>query len=91
MREPKLSDLRIDEKVTKKIRDKMEKAKKIKITINLDNDLLSAVKVQAEDSGIPYQILINRLIRKAIIGQMEELNRIAKIEDEIRDLRRIVG
>ena len=67
MKQPNLSDLKIDMQGTNRIRSKMAKAKKIKITINLDEDLLVLVKEQADESGTPYQSLINRLIRRALI------------------------
>ena len=49
-------------------------AKKLKkqITINIDENTIDYFKVQAENSGIPYQTLIN-LYRSDCVTQKREL------------------
>ncbi len=91
MKQPNLNDLEVDVQGTKRIRSKMAKAKKVKITINLDEDVLELVKQQAEESGTPYQSLINRLIRGALIENKEEAKRIDRIERELEALKKKVG
>ena len=91
MKQPNLNDLEIDIQGTKHIRSKMAKVKKVKITINLDEDVLELVKKQAEESGTPYQSLINRLIRGALVENKEEAKRIDRIERELEALKRKVG
>ena len=39
---------------------------KIKITINIDQDILGILREEAANTGIPYQRLINQLLRKAL-------------------------
>ena len=48
MKEPKLSDLKIDERGTKKMSKEMSKVNKVKITINFDADLLESLKQTSE-------------------------------------------
>ena len=91
MKQPNLSDLEIDVRGTKRIRSRMAKSKKIKITINLDEDVLALVKKQAEESGVPYQSLINRLIRGALVEHKEETKRLDRIERELEALKKKVG
>ncbi len=91
MKQPNLNDLEIDVQGTKRIRTKMAKGKKVKITINLDEDVLELVKKLAVESGTPYQSLINRLIRGALIENKEEAKRIDRIECELEALKKKVG
>ena len=87
MKQPKLSDMEIDLKETKKLRTQIKKAKKVKITINLDESVLSAVKERALESGIPYQNLVNRLLQQALQDKNIEKSRLDKLEEEIKDLK----
>ncbi|MGH8475689.1 MAG: BrnA antitoxin family protein [Methylococcales bacterium] len=43
-----------------------EAKSKTRITIMLDNDVLSAFRVRAETTGIAYQTLINAALRETI-------------------------
>lgn len=58
-----IEDLKVDVKGAQKIRSKMAKTKKVKITINIEEDILAVVRKEADSSGVPYQILINHLLR----------------------------
>jgi predicted DNA binding CopG/RHH family protein len=91
MKKPKLSDLRIDAKGTKAMREKMAKAKKIKITINIDEDVLESVRGKADESGIPYQSLLNRLLRDAVEKTSENDSRLEKLEREVQALKKKVS
>ena len=48
-------------------------AKKLKqqITINLDSSTIEYFKSQAQDSGIPYQTLINLYLRDCVVNKRE--------------------
>ena len=65
MKEPKISELRIDHEGTKSMRKKALESKKIKITINFDADVLERIKELAKDRGTPYQMLLNRLVKES--------------------------
>lgn len=87
MKEPKLSDLKIDERGTKKLRQQMAKVKKIKITINFDSDILTSIRQLALKIGIPYQTLMNRILREALQKQRTRESRLDRLEKEIKNLK----
>ena len=88
MKEPKLSDLEVDEKATRQIRHKMAKAKSVKITINIDRDNLDILRVKSAETGIPYQRLLNRFLNKALQADGETESRLDRLEKEIDRLKK---
>ncbi len=91
MKQPKLSDLKIDTKGTKAIRKMIAKAKKIKITVNVDEDLLVELKHMAEEMGTPYQSLLNRVLKDAVMTKKDEGSRLDRLEREIERLKKKVS
>ncbi len=88
MKQPKLNNLKIDQNGTKVIRTKMTKSKKIKITINIDEDLLYSLRNDAEKAGIPYQSFINRLLRTSFNQSKINESRLDKLEREIKKINK---
>ena len=88
MKEPKLTDLKVDEKATRRIRHKMAKAKSVKITININRENLEILRVKSAETGIPYQRLLNRFLQKAIQADVETESRLGRLEKEIDRLKR---
>ena len=72
MKQPKLSDLKLDIDGTRRMRSMMAKVRKIKITINLDADILERLRNEATKNGTPYQRYLNRLLREAFIQRKKE-------------------
>lgn len=91
MKQPKLSDLKIDMKGTKAMRKMMAKAKKIKITVNVDEDLLVELKHMAEETGTPYQSLLNRVLKDAILNKKSEGSRLDRLEREVERLKKKIS
>ena len=93
MKQPKIKDLKIDLKGTQTLRTRMAKAKKIKITINIDEDLLTALKLRSDDSGIPYQVLLNKLLRSSIEKSIpsKAQSRLDRLEKEVAKLKRSIS
>ena len=91
MKQPKLSDLKVDAKGTKTMRVEMAKAKKIKITINLDEDLLLELRKMAEATGAPYQSLLNRFLKDAVRGKQAEGTRLDRLEREVERLKKKIS
>ena len=91
MKQPKLSDLRIDTKGTKAMRKMMTKAKKIKITVNLDEDLLTELRHMAEETGTPYQSLLNKVLKDAVMGKKTEGSRLDRLEREVERLKKKIS
>ncbi len=88
MKQPKLDELKIDNKGTRQIRNKMAKAGKIKITVNIDADIIQSLKQTADETGVPYQTLLNRVLRAALEKHHAEESRLDRIEREIETLKK---
>lgn len=88
MKQPKLSDLKIDPKGTKAIRKMMTKSKKIKITINVEEDLLLEIRRMAESMGTPYQTLLNKVLKDAVLSKIEDGSRLDRLERELERLKK---
>jgi len=88
MREPKLRNLKVDVAETSKVRRSMKKQKSVKITINLDADSLDAVKKEASASGVPYQRLLNRILKESLASKRSTESRMDRIERELREVKR---
>lgn len=88
MKQPRLSDLKIDAKGTKAMRKMMAKAKKIKITINVDEDLLVELRKMAESTGTPYQSLLNKVLKEAVMLKKSEGTRLDRLEREVERLKK---
>ena len=91
MKQPKLSDLKIDTKGTKSLRKMMNKSKKIKITLNVDQDLLLELKQMAEESGTPYQSLLNKFLKEALSVKKSEVSRLDRLEREVDRLKKRIS
>ena len=87
MKKPKLSDLQINPAQTEKMRELAAKATKIKVTFNLDNDLVAKLKAMAEETGAKYQTLLNRVLREALSNQMTVEARMKRLEQEVKKLK----
>lgn len=85
---PKLRNLKIDAKGTQRIRQVMANSKKIKITINLDADLVEHVRQLATKRDVPYQRYLNRLLRDVIDQKASEDARIDHLEKELLAIKK---
>jgi predicted DNA binding CopG/RHH family protein len=87
MKQPKIDQLKLDSAGTRKMRRKVASTKKLKITINFDSDVLLKLRDLAEKRGVPYQTLMNRLVREALNQNKDELSRLEKLEKEVKKLK----
>ena len=88
MKQPRLSDLKIDAQGTKAVRKLMAKSKKVKITVNVDEDLLVELRKMSVESGVPYQTLLNRTLREAVYANKDQGSRLDRIEKELDRLKK---
>lgn len=88
MKEPKLSELEIDQSGTRQIRRTMAKTKAVKITINIDKENLDILRDKAAKTGVPYQRLLNRLLTKALQSEKDTESRLTRLEREITKLKK---
>ena len=88
MKEPKLSELEIDQKGTRQIRQSMARTKAVKITINIDKENLDNLRDKAAKTGVPYQRLLNHLLAKALQNDKETESRLSRLEREVTKLKK---
>ena len=50
------------------------------ISIKIPGDVLDAIKALAKQEGLPYQTLINRILRDAVMGEGSLSSRVAHLE-----------
>lgn len=91
MKQPKMSNLKIDKKGTKAMRKKVTETKKVKITINFDSDILDEIKKLADDMGSPYQTLLNKLVRDSLVKKRAEEDRLSRLEKEVKALKKKIA
>lgn len=90
MRQPKMSEVKFNKKATSAMRKKAL-TKKVKITINFDDDILYEVKSLAQDIGTPYQTLLNKMLRDSLKTKKSQEGRLARLEKEVKALKRKVA
>ncbi len=88
MKQPKLNNLKIDSVGTRRMRNAFKKSPKIKITINIDADLLDQVKKLSLKGHAPYQTYLNHILRETLEKKNNEESRLDKIEREIASIKK---
>ncbi len=88
MKEPKLNNLKLDKNGTKETRKAFAKNPKVRVTIHFDADLLTLVKKMAEQVGAPYQTLLNKILRDALLKKSSEESRLDKLEQELLKIKK---
>jgi len=49
-----------------------QSTKEARINLRINNDILEHLKLRAEKEGIPYQTLINQILFKFSVGQLQD-------------------
>jgi hypothetical protein len=80
--------IKIDWPGTKKIRAHMAKRNYVKITINLDSKSLASLKAESDKTGIPYQRLLNSILKDSLNKRQETEDRLARLEKELAQVKR---
>jgi len=88
MKQPKISDLKLDRSGTRRMRSQMAKVQKVKITINLDSDILSDVRQISAKRGTPYQTYLNQLIRETLSRRKQDESRLDRLERELAVIKK---
>ena len=91
MKQPKMSKVKLNKKATSAMRKKALATKKIKITINFDDDILYEVKNLAQNMGTPYQTLLNKMLRDSLEIKKGQKDRLDRLEKEVRTLKRKIA
>jgi hypothetical protein len=91
MRQPKLNDLTIDAAGTRKLRSQLTKTKRIKITINIDEQSLTFLRKVSRQSAPPYLRLLNQVLKQRTTYTGETRARLDRIERELKKLKRQIA
>jgi len=88
MKKPKPGDLRHDMTESMKIRSAMRRPQGVKITINIDSESLDQLRELAEQSGVPYQRLLNKILKEGLGRSSSTESRLGKLEKELERLKK---
>ena len=88
MKKPALKNLRYDNTETRKVRVGAHKPQNVKITINIDGETLIKLRDMAAQIGIPYQRLLNKLLKEGLGKTNSTESRLAKLEKELERLKK---
>lgn len=91
MKSPNLNELTLDRSGTELIRSKARGTRKIKITINIDEDSIKSARKIADETGIPYQKLINQILREGLLQKSHFSTRLDRLERELEKLKKKVA
>ena len=83
MKQPKMSDLKIDTIETNSIRAKIKKQSSVKITINIDTEALTKIRSLSDQSGVPYQRLLNNILKENLNKKETDASRLDRLEKEL--------
>ena len=87
MKQPNLSNLRRDYAGTRGIRAAAKKGF-VKITINIDRESLEMLRAMAQETGVPYQRLLNSLLKEGMKGRETIQSRVDRLEHELKKVKR---
>lgn len=87
MKKPNVKNLKENKSQTKKIRAALSK-ESVKITINIDAEVLAKFRNLAEESGVPYQRLINRTLAENTARNTSLEARMKRLEKELKSLKK---
>ncbi len=94
MKKPKVNDLVQDMDETRKVHSAAKKSKSIKITINIDASSLSQLRKLSDQTGVPYQRLLNKFLKEGLDNQTDSMDmeaRMKKLETELKRLKRRIA
>ena len=83
--------MRVDAAGTRRIRAEAAARKTVKITINVDVDSVTKLKALSAESGVPYQRLLNRILKEHL-GTADTLgSRLDRIERELARVKKTLA
>ena len=91
MRKPRISDVKVDTAGTRKLRAAMAERGSVKITINVDADSLTKLKELSAESGVPYQRLLNGILKERLVKVDTLHSRLDRIEKELARVKKALA
>ena len=90
MREPKLDDFTVDEAASVQLRTALAREKAVKLTIMIDTKSLNTLKEASRRTGMPYQALVSRALKKGLTRRVTMESRLDRLEREVKRMKRIL-
>ena len=90
MREPKLDDLTVDEAASVQLRAALAREKAVKLIVMIDTKSLHALKEASRRTGVPYQALVSRVLKKGLTRGVTTESRLDRLEREVKRMKRIL-
>ena len=88
MRKPSISKLKVDSVGTRKIQAEMATRGSVKITINVDANSLAKLKRLSAESGVPYQRLLNSILKERLTKTSSMHSRLDRVEKELKQVKK---
>jgi hypothetical protein len=83
--------MKVDTAGTRRLRAEMAGRGSVKITINVDADSLAKLKALSAESGVPYQRLLNSLLKERLAKADTVHERLDRIEKELARVKRTLA
>jgi predicted DNA binding CopG/RHH family protein len=83
-----MSDLKLNPERTSEIRKLAANSKKIKITINIDQESVEILRKMSSKTGVPYQKLLNQILREGLGKKNKNESRLDRLEREIAIIKK---
>jgi len=91
VRKPSIRDMKVDIAGTRRLRAKMAGRGSVKITINVDADSLTKLKELSAESGVPYQRLLNGILKERLVKADTLHSRLDRIEKELARVKKTLA
>jgi len=91
VRKPSICDVKVDTAGTRRLRAEMAGRRSVKITINVDVDSLTRLKKLSAESGVPYQRLLNRILKERLSRTETVHSRLDRIEKELARVKKTLA
>ncbi|OGB92737.1 MAG: hypothetical protein A2Z31_10120 [candidate division NC10 bacterium RBG_16_65_8] len=83
--------MKVDTAGTRRIRAEMAGRGSVKITINVDADSLAKLKELSAESGVPYQRLLNSILKERLVKADTLRSRLDRIEKELARVKKTLA
>lgn len=83
--------MKVDTAGTRRLRAEMAGRGSVKITINVDADSLAKLKELSAESGVPYQRLLNGILKERLAKADTLRSRLDRIEKELARVKKTLA
>ena len=83
--------MKVDTAGTHRLRAQMAGRGSVKITINVDADSLAKLKELSAESGVPYQRLLNSILKERLVKADTLRSRLDRIEKELARVKKTLA